>query len=563
MALLSLSIKNLAVIETAEIDFENGLTVITGETGAGKSVILKAIALMLGGRADNALIRHGEKVCDVYADFSIKQLQHIQSWLVENDFEDENNCVIRRVIKRDKGSKTYINGHPANLTQLKTLGQQLIDLHGQHEHQQLLHKPHQLKIIDALSAQNNQLHKQHLEQLNLFYKSIKSLKSQAKNAETHAQESIAKLDLLEFQVQELEDLDLQDNEFEEINAEYSRLNHAQELIDGYQAMQFDLSENDDVNIESMLGRTLEKINTLAEYDSELNNAVTLLNTALANIQEASQDIRLASSRTELDPERLHFLEQRMNSLINIARKHRCDENLLGSLFDRLNTELKELKQQLQSPEALDQQINIVIEQYQKLAKKISNNRMQIAKKLASHVTEQMQLLGMEGGLFEVRSTTINIDNLTASGLDDLEFVASGNPGMPVQSLNKVASGGELSRISLAIQILEGSVRRAPTLIFDEVDVGVGGGTAEVVGNSLRNLAEKGQVLCITHLPQVAAKGDQHLTVNKETDQSALATKTNIQQLNLDLRIQEIARMLGGIDITENTLAHAQEMLGTS
>ena len=561
MALLSLSIKNLAVIEAAEIDFETGLTVITGETGAGKSVILKALALMLGSRADNALIRHGQETCNVYADFALTDLEHVQEWLTKNDFDDDNNCIIRRVIKRDKGSKTYINGHPANLSQLKLLGSQLIDLHGQHEHQQLLNKAHQLKTIDALAAQDHPAHNQYLNQLKGLYSEIKALKEQAKNAQSNAEENSAKLDLLIFQVQELDDLEVSDNEFSEVNAEYSKLSNAQELLDGYQAVQFDLSENDEANIESILGRCNEKIIELKAFDPELKNAANLLSTALANIQEASQDIRLTANRTELDPERLHFLEQRLNSLIDIARKHRCKEDTLGSLHEQLSIELNALKQQIKSPESLDKEISALTNKFNQLAIKVSTARSQAGRVLEKHVSEQMQLLGMTGGKFEVHFHKQDSDTLTATGIDNIEFLSSGNPGMPVQPLNKVASGGELSRISLAIQILEGSVRRAPTLIFDEVDVGVGGGTAEIVGNSLKALAQSGQVLCITHLPQVAAKGDQHLSVNKDADESSQITSTNICMLNKNDRVQEIARMLGGIDITQNTLAHAQEMLG--
>lgn len=561
MALLSLSIKNLAVIEAAEIDFETGLTVITGETGAGKSVILKALALMLGSRADNALIRHGQETCNVYADFALTDLKHVQEWLTKNDFDDDNNCIIRRVIKRDKGSKTYINGHPANLSQLKLLGSQLIDLHGQHEHQQLLNKAHQLKTIDALAAQDHPAHNQYLNQLKGLYSEIKALKEQAKNAQSNAEENSAKLDLLIFQVQELDDLEVSDNEFSEVNAEYSKLSNAQELLDGYQAVQFDLSENDEANIESILGRCSEKIIELKAFDPELKNAANLLNTALANIQEASQDIRLTANRTELDPERLHFLEQRLNSLIDIARKHRCKEDTLGSLHEQLSIELNALKQQIKSPESLDKEISALTNKFNQMATKVSTARSQAGRVLEKHVSEQMQLLGMTGGKFEVHFHKQDPDTLTATGIDNIEFLSSGNPGMPVQPLNKVASGGELSRISLAIQILEGSVRRAPTLIFDEVDVGVGGGTAEIVGNSLKALAQSGQVLCITHLPQVAAKGDQHLSVNKDADESSQITSTDICMLNKNDRVQEIARMLGGIDITQNTLAHAQEMLG--
>ena len=562
MALSSLTIKNLAVIEKTHIDFDNGLTVITGETGAGKSVILKAIALMLGARADNALIRHGENVCDVYADFTANHLPLVQEWLDNNDFDDDGNCVIRRVIKRDKGSKTYINGHPANLAQLKDLGQQLIDLHGQHEHQQLLNKAQQLNIIDALTAQNDNNHYKNLSELKSLHNTVRTLKARIESAQINAEEHASKIDLLNFQVQELEDLDLQDNEFSEINTEYSRLNHAQELIDGYKATQFDLSDNDAGNVESLLGRSVDKIQELLEYDPSLQNASELLNSALANVQEAKNDIRHTSSKTEVDPERLHFLEQRITSLVNIARKHRCDENELGSVFEKLSIDLSNLKKQALSPEALDEEIQTLTSKFCRIAKTVSQSRLKIAQQLQNHVTKQMQLLGMEGGFFEVRSNEIHPKDMLASGLDDIDFLVSGNPGMPAQSLNKVASGGELSRISLAIQILEGSVRRAPTLIFDEVDVGVGGGTAEIVGNSLRTLAANGQVLCITHLPQVASKGDHHLNVNKDKNQSTQATTTNIQHLNAEQRVHEIARMLGGIDITQNTLAHAKEMLGS-
>ena len=560
MALSSLTIKNLAVIEKANIHFDNGLTVITGETGAGKSVILKAIALMLGARADNALIRHGEENCDVYADFNIHSLPDVLQWLQANDFDDESNCVIRRIIKRDKGSKTYINGHPANLTQLKTLGQQLIDLHGQHEHQQLLNKPHQLRIIDDLACQGSATHQEQLHSCKELFKKIKDLRSQALTAQNNIEEHTAKLDLLNFQVQELENLDLRDDEFTEISTEYSRLSHAQELIDGYHAIEFDLNENDSSDVESLLGRSVEKIQQLLDYDPELKNAAELLNASLANIQEAVNDIRLVAAKTELDPERSSFIEQRMNSLIDIARKHRCEENALGSLFERLSAELAQLKKSTLSPEDLSKEISSLEEQFTKIAANIHNTRSSIAQKLQEHVTQQMQLLGMEGGFFEVNISALAVKHMVATGLDDIEFLVSGNPGMPTQALNKVASGGELSRISLAIQILEGSVRRAPTLIFDEVDVGVGGGTAEIVGNSLRELADSGQVLCITHLPQVASKGNHHLNVSKDTSNADKATVTDIQSLTNNQRIQEIARMLGGIDITKNTLAHAKEML---
>ena len=559
MALQSLHIKNLAVIEIANIDFDTGLTVITGETGAGKSVILKALSLMLGARADNALIRHGTESCDVHAEFDIDKLPNAKKWLEDNDFSDEGNCTIRRVIKLDKGSKTYINGHPANLNQLKNIGQQLIDLHGQHEHQQLLSKTQQLAITDALVQQQNSQHNQHLQQLDRLHSEIKSLQAKLDQAKDSQQDISAKIDLLSFQVQELEMLEVKDEEFSEISQEYSRLNHAQELLDGFQQIEFDLSGNDQANVETLLGRSLEKIQGLTDYASELKNTEELLNSALANIQEAQQDVRNAAHSTELDPERLSLIEQRINDLSALARKHRCHENELGSLFENLSQELNTLKKETDSPDEIIDKIQSITKQYQDIAQKVSDNRSLVIQNLNQHVTQEMQSLGMEGGCFEAKLTRLSTNDMTAKGLDKIEFLSTANPGMPLQPLNKVASGGELSRISLAIQILAGSYRSAPTLIFDEVDVGVGGSTAEIVGNNLQALSQNGQVICITHLPQVAAKGDNHIHVHKEANIDT--TETSIQLLNPDQRIEEIARMLGGIHITKNTLNHAIEILG--
>ena len=562
MAILSLAIKNLAVIEKTHIHFDKGLTVITGETGAGKSVILKAIGLLIGARADNNLIRHDKDSCEVIAEFSIDELHDVHRWLNNHDFSDENNCVIRRIINRDKGSKIYINGYPANLTQLKELGQQLIDLHGQHEHQQLLHKPFQLQIIDDLVRKQDSSHESCLQQINVLFKRIQELRQRILDSQANTTEIANKLDLLTFQVNELEDLDVSDEEFESISKEYSRLSHAQELLDGFEKVQFDLSENEDSNAESILSSSLDRIETLIEFDPDLKNSIELLQSALANTQEAIGEIRAASAKTDIDSERLNFLEQRINSLVNIARKHRCSENELGTLYERISSQLIDLQKLSQSPEKLDEEMNDLLAQYKILADRCSASRERVAKQLQQYISRQMQLLGMEGGFFEIKNNRHSLENLSSNGIDDFDFLVSSNPGMPAQALNKVASGGELSRISLAIQIMGNAVNRAPTLIFDEVDVGVGGSTAEVIGNHLRELSTLYQTLCITHLPQVASKGMQHLNVNKDIKSDNSYTSTHVHQLNYDERVAEIARMLGGIHITDNTIAHAKEMLET-
>ena len=562
MALSSLSIRNFAIINQTEINFKSGLTVITGETGAGKSILLNALNLLLGARADSGMIRHGQDNCEVNASFDITKRPSVQKWLSDRDLLEDNECIIRRVMKRESASKNYINGRPTTMTFLKQLGAQLIDLHSQHEHQSLLRKNTQQQLIDDLAVLNNPMHQQQLTELNKLYQQIKTLITQQQKSTDNATEITAKIDLLTFQTRELEEASVEDDEFSQLEVEYQRLSHAKELLDGFEAVIFKLSHNDENNAETLIGNSLLSIETLSGFDASLGETVVLLNSALANVQEAQANLQHARDKTEVDPERLQWLEQRIDTLINLARKHRCAENELASHLGKLQQTLGLFSNQAKSPADLADEIAALTEQYLSVATPISEARQNAASQLSKDVTVQMQHLGMSGGQF-IASVNSNSEQITAAGIDEIEFQVSTNLGAPLSTLNRTASGGELSRISLAIQVITSRSSASPTIIFDEVDVGVGGGIAEVVGARLRELGNHAQVVCITHLPQVAAQGLQHLLVEKQTSIDTQETRTDLLELNSEQRTQEVARMLGGIQITEKTLAHAQEMLRQS
>lgn len=559
MALSTLSIRNFAIIDQTEIDFKEGLTVITGETGAGKSILLNALNLLLGARADSNMIRHGQDSCEVNASFNIAQRPSVKQWLLDHDLAEENECIVRRVMKRDAASRNYINGRPTTMALLKQLGTQLIDLHSQHEHQSLLRKTTQQLLIDDLVALHNPSHQQQLTELGLLHQQINVLSAQQQDSADNSAEIMAKIDLLTFQTRELEEADVDDSEFHQLEEEYQRQSHAKELLEGFEAAIFKLSKDDENNAETLIGSSLQNIESLSEYDANLSETITLLTGALANVQEAQTNLQNARDKTEIDPERLQWLEQRIDTLINLGRKHRCSEDELGSHLRHLQEILSDLSKQAKSPEDLAAEITTLTQQYLSIAQPISEARKLAATQLSKDVTDQMQYLGMSGGAFSANISSEKTQ-MTGTGIDTVEFTVATNPGAPFSALNKTASGGELSRISLAIQVITSRSSASPTMIFDEVDVGVGGGIAEVVGARLRDLGDNAQVVCITHLPQVAAQGQQHLLVEKHTNIDSNKTQTDLIELSDEQRTQEIARMLGGIKITEKTLAHAQEML---
>jgi len=565
MALVELTIRNFAIIKQLEIEMDDGLTVVTGETGAGKSIVLDALNLLLGSRAETEMIRHGQEQCEITALFSIKELSEVKDWLEHRDLvakesvnDDNHYCLIRRVVRRSKPTKCYINDQPTTLTSLKEIGLLLVDLHGQHEHQSLLRRPSQRRIIDQFAG-----HEDDLKSMARLASKINRIERELASLNQGHDDNADRLELMSFQLNELDEAAIIDGEFESLEIELSRLSNAQDLIGGIESAVDALFHNENTNVSMELGINLKKINDLVEFDPNLETANDLLNSSLAQVEEAQTALESALSKIELDPERLIEVEQRLDTLINLARKHRCVETQLPDKHQTLQAEYERLEAQHFQPERLQKELQQLRVEYHNIAHKVSDKRQTTAEQLSNAITEQMQELGMKGGKLSINVEPQIDDELLVSehGIDQIEFMVSTNYGMPLKSMHKTASGGELSRISLAIQVITSEKSDTPTLVFDEVDVGVGGKVAQIVGQRLRNLGRNAQVICITHLPQVAAQGQQHIFIDKvSTD---VETYSTLVKLDGEMRTAEIARMLGGAEITDRTRAHAQEMLSAN
>ncbi|MFT5571547.1 MAG: DNA repair protein RecN (Recombination protein N) [Cryomorphaceae bacterium] len=562
MALVELNIRNFAIIKQLEIEVDDGLTVVTGETGAGKSIVLDALNLLLGSRAESEMVRHGEDQCEITALFSIKGLTDVQAWLDMRDLvvdpDSVDYCLIRRIVRVNKPTKCYINDQPSTLASLKELGLMLVDLHGQHEHQSLLRKPNQRRIIDQFAG--------HHEQLTTMAKLAAQIHRVERelSAITQGQSDNAdRMELMSFQLNELNEANILDGEFEQLELEHARLSNAQGLTGGIETAVDALFHNESSNVTSELGKNINQISELLGFDPNLKPANDLLNSALAQIEEAQSSLESALSKIEDDPERLSEAEQRRDTLINLARKHRCKENELPARHQTLQAEYQRLESEHSQPELLEKQLGELTFKYHKIANSISAKRQEVASQLSELITAQMQDLGMKGGYLEIQVEAQISDDILVSehGIDHIEFMVSTNYGMPLKAMHKTASGGELSRISLAIQVITSEKSDTPTLVFDEVDVGVGGKIAQIVGERLKNLGNNAQVICITHLPQVAAQGTQHIFIDKVSNDTE--TYSTMVKLSGEMRTTEIARMLGGAEITDRTRAHAQEMLAAS
>jgi DNA repair protein RecN (Recombination protein N) len=562
MALTELTIRNFAIIKQLELEVDQGLTVVTGETGAGKSIVLDALNLILGSRAEAEMIRHGEDQCEITALFSINGLTNVKSWLNERDLDqatdDKDTCLVRRVVRVNKPTKCYINDQPTTLTSLRELGYMLVDLHGQHEHQSLMRVAEQRRIIDQFADHNDAL-KVMAKLASQVHRIARELESVSQNQTDTAD----RMELLSFQLNELDEASVIDGEFEELEQEHSRLSNSQGLIAGIDAAIDSLFHNETSNVSSELGRIVNQLTPLLEFDSNLQGANELLNSALAQVEEAQGALESARTKIEQDPERLQEVEQRRDTLINLARKHRCAENALPERHQSLQAEYQRLESANTQPERLQKELDNLKDQYVTIAHAISSTRQTVAESLSKSISEQMQDLGMSGGELSIKVEPHISDDIIVSenGIDHVEFMVSTNHGMPLKSLNKTASGGEMSRISLAIQVITSEKSETPTLVFDEVDVGVGGKVAQIVGTRLRKLGRNAQVICITHLPQVASQGDQHIFIDKVSTDSE--TYSTLVKLDDEMRTMEIARMLGGEVITDRTRAHAQEMLSAS
>lgn len=550
--LCQLSINNFAIVRFLELDFRPGMTSITGETGAGKSIAIDALGLCLGNRADASSIRPGANKTEVSARFSLTDIPLAKRWLEDNDLDLDDECILRRTISHDGRSRAYINGNPVPLVQLKLLGQLLVGIHGQHAHHAMLKSEHQLSLLDSYAN-----HRLLLESVSASYQRCKHIEAELQQLITSQQERIARKQLVQYQVEELDEFGLKINEFEEIEQEHKRLANSTELVDNCQASLLLLTDDEDNNIASWLNKAVSLADNLQSVDPALSNVCTMLNDALIQVQESSSELQHYLSNLELDPAHFSYLEERLSKAMQLARKHHVSPNKLAEHHHALTAELASLDGDESKLEDIQQQLEASKIAYLANAQKLSQSRSRYAKELDKQVTQSIHELNMPKGKFTIE-VNFNPDLLSPNGSDHIEFLVTTNPGQPLQPLAKVASGGELSRIGLGIQVITAKKVATPTLIFDEVDVGISGPTAAVVGRMLRSLGESTQVLCVTHLPQVAGNGHQHLFVNKFN--KAGSTETTMTALDREQRIQELARLLGGDTITNNTLANARELL---
>lgn len=556
--LTQLTIQHFAIVQFLELEFKNGMTTITGETGAGKSIAIDALGLCLGDRADSHMVRNGADKAEVSARFSLQDNQQAQNWLKQNELESEtldesSECILRRILTKEGRSRGYINSTPVPLSQLKSLGQLLVNIHSQHAHQSLLKNDIQLAIIDDYAG-----HHVLLQKVKDTYQGWHFLNKQLKQQMTNQQEKQARKQLLEYQIGELNDFALGENEFVEIEKEHKRLANSGSLQETCLSSLSQLIDGDEFDALTLLRKCVLELENQMQNDSALISIVTPLQESIIQIEEASYELRQFSENLELDPEQFQQLETRMSEALALARKHQVQPEFLYEEHQRLIKEHKQLFNNETQIEQLTADLETAHANYFKHANKLSKSRIRYSKELSSKITKSIQQLNMEDGLFQVSLFQHDKVSLSPLGIDDICFEVTANAGQPLQDLGKVASGGELSRISLAIQVIISQRIATPTLIFDEVDVGISGATAAIVGNLLRTLGENTQILCVTHLPQVAGNGHQQMFVNKQSN--GKTTNTTMFPLNNKERLNELARLLGGDTITAKTLANAQELL---
>ncbi|RLM14283.1 DNA repair protein RecN [Gibbsiella quercinecans] len=550
--LTQLTISNFAIVRELEIDFQPGMTAITGETGAGKSIAIDALGLCLGNRADGNVVRQGASRADICARFSLADTPSARQWLEQNQLDDSNECLVRRVIGADGRSRGFINGTAVPLSQLRELGQHLIQIHGQHAHQLLLKPEHQKALLDAYAGEHalfTAMRQAYLQ----WHQSCRELAH-------HQQQSVerdARKQLLQYQLKELNEFSPQAGEFEQVDAEYKLLANSGQLQTLSQQALLLLADHDEQNMLSQLNSAKHLLVELAGMDEKLAGLLEMLEEATIQISEASDELRHYADRMELDPNRLHELEQRLSRQIGLARKHHVVPEELPQLHQQLLDEQQQLSQQESDHAHLSEAVNQHHQQALQLAQQLQQKRQHYADELTQLITASMHALAMPHGKFHI-AVHFEPEHLSAEGASRVEFCVSTNPGQPLQALAKVASGGELSRIALAIQVITARKMETPALIFDEVDVGISGPTAAIVGRLLRQLGESTQVMCVTHLPQVAGCGHQHFFVSKLTD--GTETETQMAALGKRARLQELARLLGGSEVTKNTLANAKELL---
>lgn len=552
--LKSLHIKNFVVIQSLELQFFEGLSTLTGETGAGKSIIIDAIGLVLGDRADSGLIRAGEKAAEISLVIELADGSNILKWLKQNDFDADNDCILRRVIRNDGKSKAYLNNVPVPLKTLKELGERIINIYGQHAHQSLMQATTQRDLVDQFAG-----HDADLAQLKTLFLDWQALQKRFQQLSANASEISSRIELLSYQVEELDQLNLAENEFADLEQQLSRLSNAEQLKQISANASYQLSDNDNQDIRTQLNQIINQVSQCLANDSALTDTHQSLLEALTLIDESASELSHYTEQVNLDPQELAQTEERMSSIDQISRKHKVMPEQIPVLHEQLKNELAALTQPDCDLDSIASQIQTAEQATVKLAEKISHNRSVAADKLSADITRALGKLGMQKAKLEVQVTPAK--QMSSTGRDKVVIHIQTNPGQNMLPLTQVASGGELSRISLAIQMIAVDKLEVPVLIFDEVDSGVGGAVAEVVGKALRDIGEHKQVMCITHLAQVAANAHHHYRVNKYSQDKDTASV--IEYLDQEQRVTELARMIGGVKLTENTYLHAQEMLETA
>lgn len=549
--LTELTVSNYAIAEKVELHFNNGMTALTGETGAGKSIVLGALGLAMGGRADAGAVRHGAKRADITASFDIARVPEARQWLEEHELDDPEHCILRRSISKEGRSRAFINGQPCPLSQLKELGGMLMDIHSQHQHQSLLRKETHRKLLDEFAGAEELT-----DHTRAAWKAWNQTRQKLEQRRQNADEAEARIQLLRYQVEELDRLALEEGEQQALELEQEQLSQADNVLHcSHQAAL--LCTEEETSASGLVRQALQQLEQLPVEVPALADTIQMLSEAQIQISEAGDSLRRFVDDYEADPARLNEVEERLSAIYQMARKHRITPEELPEFHQKLNKELAELDGGEGSLERLEAELEQQRGHFNELADQLTDKRQQAAVNLDQRIAEELAQLSMPAVQFVTHLSRNQNGEPAPHGMEDIEFLVSANPGQPARPLAKVASGGELSRISLAIQVVAAQTSTTPTLVFDEVDVGIGGGTAEVVGRLLRSLGDNGQVLCVTHLPQVAAQSHQHLFVSKFTESDA--TYSRIETLDDKGRIDEVARMLGGMDMTKQTIAHAREM----
>lgn len=551
--LTDLNIHNYAIADLIELELGSGMTAITGETGAGKSITLDALGLALGDRADSTSVGSNGEKAEITASFDISNNTQAQRWLSERELDNDDDCFLRRVVKRDGKSKAYINNRPATVQDMRQLGELLINIHGQHEHQALLKRETQRQIIDDYANSQTLVNRVH-EAFELWNNTKRTLE----NLRNASSENAAKVEFLRYQIQELEQLAIEEGELEKLEEEQKTLANAETIIVSCQQA-LTLCDNDDTGTETNLAQVIHLLDQLPQGNAAIIESLELFNSALIQLQEGGSTLSNYIDSFEADPARLALTEDRLSAIYELARKHRIDTNQVPQLLSDLNAELDGLDC---SDEKLTELGNLELQQLDELlalCSQLTKKRRTAASKLQKAVGKQLQALRMANCSIEFALTELEQPN--QYGKESIELLITTNPAQAPQALGKIASGGELSRIGLAIQVITAQTTATPTLIFDEVDSGIGGAVAEVVGKLLRELGKKTQVMCVTHLPQVACQANQHFIVDKTVSKKQV--QTNLQQLSEAQRLEEVARMLGGVEITQQTRAHAKELLANA